>query len=127
MTTTPTSIPIESHDIHSERLMEHAERQLAVGDRLQASEKAWGAVAHRLKVVADQRGWEYTKHQHVYGVVKRLAQELRDPDLMSDFIVADGLHKNFYVDLKPLDHLAIELERVRRLLDKLQRIATNNA
>ena len=127
MTTTPTSRPIESHDIHSERLMEHAERQLAEGDRLQASEKAWGAVAHQLKVVADQRGWEYSKHQHVYGVVKRLAQELRDPDLMRDFIVADGLHKNFYVDLKPQDHLAIELERMRHLLDKLQSIATNQS
>ncbi len=127
MTTTPTFTPIESHDVHSERLMEHAERQLTVGDRLQASEKAWGAVAHQLKVVADQRGWEYSKHQHVYGGVKRLAEEFGDPDLMRDFIVADGLHKNFYVDLKPLNHLAIELERVRHLLDKLQRIATNNA
>ena len=126
MTTTPTSRPIESHDIHSERLMEHAERQLAVGDRLQASEKAWGAVAHRLKVIADQRGWEYDKHQHVYGVVRRLAQELDDPDLMKNFIVAEGLHKNYYVDLKPLDQLSVELGLVRDLLEKLQRIATNN-
>ena len=106
--------------------MEHAERQLAVGDRLQASEKAWGAVAHRLKVIADQRGWEYDKHQHVYGVVRRLTQELDDPDLMKNFIVAEGLHKNYYVDLKPLDQLSVELGLVKDLLEKLQRIATNN-
>ena len=126
MTTTPMSTPIESHDIHSERLMEHAERQLAVGDRLQASEKAWGAVAHRLKVIADQRGWEHDKHQHVYGVVRHLTRELDDPDLMKNFIVAEGLHKNYYVDLKPLDQLSVELGLVRDLLEKLQRIATNN-
>lgn len=125
MTTTPTSRPIESHDIHSERLMEHAERQLAVGDRLQASEKAWGAVVHRLKVIADRRGWEYDKHQHVYGVVRRLTQELGDPDLMKNFIVADGLHKNYYVDLKPLDQLSVELGLVKDLLEKLKGVAEN--
>ena len=47
--------PIETHQIHSERLMRHAEEQLAKGDRLQASEKAWGVAAHRLKEFADQR------------------------------------------------------------------------
>ena len=50
---TLTQQPIESHDTHSRRLIRHAEEMLDAGDRLQASEKAWGAVAHRLKVVAD--------------------------------------------------------------------------
>ena len=41
--------PIEDHAVHSDRLIRHAWEQLEQGDRLQASEKAWGAVAHALK------------------------------------------------------------------------------
>ena len=55
--------PIETHKVHSERLMRHAEEQLAKGDRLQASEKAWGAAVHRLKDIANKRGWE-VRHAH---------------------------------------------------------------
>ncbi len=54
--------PIESYVVHSERLIRHAEEQLVSGDRLQASEKAWGAVAHHLKGIAEQRGWSYRTH-----------------------------------------------------------------
>ena len=42
---TTTTQPIESHEVHSKRLMAHAWEQLEAGDRLQASEKAWGAIA----------------------------------------------------------------------------------
>ena len=35
--------PIEDHAVHSDRLIRHAWEQLEQGDRLQASEKAWGA------------------------------------------------------------------------------------
>ena len=69
---TSRTAPIESHAVHSDRLIADAEEELAKGDRLQASEKAWGAVAHRLKVIAAQRGWEYTTHRQVYGIVNRL-------------------------------------------------------
>ena len=34
--------PIEPHALHSERLILHAEREIARGDRLQSSEKACG-------------------------------------------------------------------------------------
>ncbi|MCY4652410.1 MAG: PaREP1/PaREP8 domain-containing protein, partial [Dehalococcoidia bacterium] len=56
------SEPIEAHYIHSQRLIQHAEEKLAEGDRLQASEKAWGAVAHYFKHIAAQRGWRYVTH-----------------------------------------------------------------
>ena len=44
-----TTEPIESHAVHSRRMLDHAAAMLAQGDRLQASEKIWGAAAHRLK------------------------------------------------------------------------------
>ena len=63
MVTSPRS-PIESHAVHSERLMRHAWERLEQGDRLQASEKCWGAVAHALKAVSQRYGWRHRTHAH---------------------------------------------------------------
>ena len=125
MTTTGTE-PIESHDVHSEHLIRHAEEKLAEGDRLQASEKAWGAVAHRLKVIAQRRGWEYTTHAHVYRVVKRLADERGDRQISVLFSAAKGFHQNYYIDAMPLEELADEMENVKELL-RLLKLAETQA
>ena len=115
-------MPIETHQTHSQRLMEHAQEQLAKGDRLQASEKAWGAVAHQLKAIADSRGWKYDTHQQTYGIVRRLAAETEEPAGFRDlFSVAAGLHQNFYADTMPLEELAYEIGRARTFLDMLNR------
>ena len=115
-----TTVPIESHQIHSERLIAHAEIELAKGDRLQASEKAWGAVAHRIKVIANQRGWEYETHWQVYGIVERLADELGNPGLRDLFVYATNLHKNYYIDAVPIPQLEYEISKVKHLLEILE-------
>ena len=76
----PKPKPLEPHEPHSRRLMEHANQQLAKGDQVQASEKVWGAIAHQIKAIANQRGWKYETHQQVYGISGRLAKETEDPD-----------------------------------------------
>ncbi len=120
--TLPGTIPIETHDTHSERLIRHAEEELAKGDRLQASEKAWGAVAHKLKSIAGQRGWEYKSHQQVYGIVRRLARETGSRELRDLFAYANGLHRNYYIDAVPIEELEYELGKVKQLLEILNRI-----
>ena len=121
-TTAPGRIPIEPYTTHSRRLMEHAEEQLARGDRLQASEKAWGAVAHQIKAIADRRGWEYEKHAQVFSIVKRLADETEDPKkVLNLFDVARGLHENFYFDSTPLSYIEDQIHRVKELLHILNR------
>ena len=47
----PATTPERHHDI-SAMFMEHAEDQFRQGDLLQASEKAWGAVAHCISAIA---------------------------------------------------------------------------
>ena len=55
MTTTPLPPTghaySEAHGQMSHRLLEQARQELAAGDRIQASEKAWGAAAHILKAL----------------------------------------------------------------------------
>lgn len=114
--------PIEKHETHSRRLIRHALEQLEKGNRLQASEKAWGAVVHQLKAIANARGEVYEVHRQVYPLVKRLARRTDDPVLFRAlFSTANGLHKNYYVDAMPLDELRYEIDRVRDLLDILER------
>ena len=120
--TTSRVEPIESHDIHSERLMRHAEEKLAEGDRLQASEKAWGAVAHRLKSIAGRRGWEYNTHAQVYRIIKRLAVEQDNRQITVLFSAAKGFHQNYYIDAMPLEELNDEMENVRELLRLLEQV-----
>lgn len=114
--------PIESHLVHSRRLLAHAEEWLNKGDRLQTSEKAWGAVAHYFKVIADSRGWEYETHTDAFQVAHNIAIEQDNPLIRQYFSIAHGMHINFYRDIKPLDFLRAELEDVKELMDILERI-----
>ena len=115
-----TVAPIETHDVHSRRLIAHAEIELEKGDRLQASEKAWGAVAHRLKSIAEQRDWEYATHRHAYRIARRLADELGDPQILVLFYAANGLRHNYYVDAQPIESLRYQIDLVKELLAILE-------
>ena len=120
--TTITHPPIESHQTHSRRLIRHAEERLALGDRLQTSEKAWGSVAHYLKVIADRRGWRYETHTQAFHVARALAAEQANPRIAELFAIAEGLHKNYYIDAVPFEFLSDNLENVRELLNILENV-----
>lgn len=55
--------PRAPHADHSARLLAHAQEMIGKGDRLQASEKIWGAVAHKMKEIACGRGWGWRRHR----------------------------------------------------------------
>ena len=114
--------PIKSHLAHSRRLLAHAEEWLEKGDRLQASEKAWGAVAHYFKVIADSRGWAYDTHTDAFQVAHNIAIEQDNTLIRQYFSIAYGMRINFYRDIKPLEFLRDELENVKELMDILERI-----
>ncbi|MYA62953.1 MAG: hypothetical protein F4X94_10335 [Dehalococcoidia bacterium] len=118
--------PIEAHYVHSQRLILHAEEKLAEGDRIQASEKAWGAVAHYFKHLAAQRGWRYVTHADAFRISDRLAAELEEPRVKTLFSVVNSMHGNFYQDQKSLDHIGQEIEEVKVLLDILRRGENSN-
>lgn len=57
------------------KLLIHAREELAEGNRLQAGEKAWGAVVQPMKAIAEQRGWPHESHRDVREVVSQVALE----------------------------------------------------
>ena len=119
--TTAARTPIEPHDTHSDRLMRHAFEQLDKGDRIQASEKAWGAVAHKIKAIAREReGLVYDEHSQAKVIIHRLSDESPVGDLLwANFAVAETLHSNFYSDLETDQTLKRSLQSVEQLLKML--------
>ena len=119
---TTRTIPIETHEVHSECLLRHAHIELEKGDRLQASEKSWGAVAHAIKVVAARRGWRYKTHSDAYRIIKRLENETGDPKFWYLFGIAGYHHQNYYIDAMSLDELRDGLEAVEELVEMLNAV-----
>ena len=111
---------IENHLENSARLIRQADLELQKGDGLQASEKAWGSVVHRLKAIARDREWSHGGHYNLAMTVKRLADETNQPEMRRLFSVAESLHANFYNDWKPESMVYDDIEDVKTLLSKLE-------
>jgi len=83
----------------SRRLMAQANYELhTMGDRVQASEKASGAVAHAVKAIGEDRNWRNRSHNLRREIVVLLASEFDLPDLVNLQGIADQLHDNHYKD-----------------------------
>ena len=115
MVTAPRT-PIESHAVHSERLMRHAWERLEEGDRLQASEKCWGAVAHALKAVSQRYGWRHGRHFHNNVIALHLSTLTGDETLFVEYAMMEALHINYYNDVKTEQELRRYLEAGADLL-----------
>ena len=103
----------------SAHFLAQARQELADGDLPQASEKGWGATAQILKAVAEQRGWEHSRHRHHLVTVSRLRAETGDGDIRRLFNTASALHENFYENTMPAFEVAEGLDDVEALMDKL--------
>ena len=59
----------------SHQFLDHAQRELDHGRRLQASEKVRGAAAHVLKAIALQWGWRHRSHDTFYRIGTQVGRE----------------------------------------------------
>ena len=103
----------------SQHFLEQARRELADGDLAQASEKGWGSAIQILKAVAEQRGWEHSRHRHHLVTANRPRSETGDGDIRRLFAVASDLHENFYENHLDAAAVAESLDDVAVLLAKL--------
>ena len=105
----------------SVKFMADAETELGKGEILQASEKAWGAVAHYVKSVAMDEGWECRTHRQVNHAARRLIR-LTDDHVLNGIRLgaANALHQNFYEDWFDEDQVADSLNGVRELLSAMR-------
>ena len=92
--------------------MLESDREFEAGERLQASEKLWGAAAHSVIAVAQELDWPVAKHGHLKNGVRRLARRWRNESLTRGFAAGERFHANFYHDFMPES----EIERYRPII-----------
>ena len=109
----------------SRRFIIQADAELAAGDLLQASEKGWGAAAHAIKAVAQERGWRHDSHSRLFGIVNRLAAITGIYEIPDLFQTASQTHKNFYEGTMSLKDVADSLAKIRTLLDILDNLSSD--
>ena len=109
----------------SRRFIIQADAELAAGDLLQASEKGWGAAAHAIKAIAQEREWRHDSHARLFGIVNRLVAETGESDIRELFRAAGEVHKNFYEGKMSKEDIAGSLAQIRTLLDILASLSTN--
>lgn len=88
----------EEHVRTARDFLLRSDAYFAGGDRLQGSEKLWGAAAHAILAVSRIRGWGIGSHSRLKENAGRLSAELGEPDISDDFQVAEKFHANFYHD-----------------------------
>ncbi len=113
---------IQDHAAMSRRFIDHAREELRKGDRLQASEKLWGAAAHALKAVAIQRGWQHTDHRNIHRIAIQLGNEFARPDFETKIRVANSFHVNFYENLEEADSISRGIDEVESLVADLEEV-----
>ena len=94
----------------SRRFIIHAREELEKRNRLQAGEKAWGAVVQPLKAIAERRGWPHQSHRDIHNVGLREA-------LSEAYRVG---HQNFYENYYRPQELPETMDKVEDVMPILE-------
>ena len=88
------------HAQTAEGFLADSDREFDAGDTLQASEKLWGAAAHAIMAVAQQRGLDHGTHRALINAARTIADtvdsELIRAEMRSGILAARHFHSNFY-------------------------------
>ena len=109
------------------RFIMQAREYLNQGDRLQAGEKAWGAVAHNLKAIGEQRGWHHGSHQQIENIGRQIVVEFDNAEL-GNFIAEtfQNGHRNFYENYRTIEEMRITIEAAEEALPMLEALQRDN-
>ena len=99
----------QEHIQTAQNFLVKSDGYFAEGDVLQGSEKLWGAAAHVVMAIAQERGWKYGSHRALIQVVTQIAEEQGDRAMISEFGVAEKFHANFYHDF--MEEYELEFSR----------------
>ena len=66
------------------------------GDILQGAEKLWGAAAHSIMSIAQEREWPHESRRSLKNAAERIAQEYDDPLIAANFAIAEKFHVYFH-------------------------------
>ena len=97
------------HAAKALEFLAQSDAEFAEGDRLQASEKLWGAATHAIMAAAQQRGWRHGSHRALKEAAEQLSDDHNDPLIEYGFLAAEKFHRNFYHD--NMEDFELDLDR----------------
>ena len=110
---------VEEHIQTARDFLVRSDLYFADGDRLQGSEKLWGAAAHVILAVSRTRRWRFGSHSGLRENVDSLSLELGDPLIAEDFQIAEKFHANFYHNYLEDFRVSRDRPRVHRFVHRV--------
>ena len=106
------------HAQTAEGFLADSDREFDAGDTLQASEKLWGAAAHAIMAVAQQRGLDHGTHRALINAARTIADavdsELIRTEMRLGISAAQHFHSNFYNKTMEPEDIAYDRPLVHR-------------
>ena len=113
----------------SRRFLEHATLELAKEppERLQASEKSWGALSQAVKAVAKDRRWRNDSHFRTHAILNQIIYEHWDgtavaAEMRKDFLAVQSLHSNYHENVSDVPTIEVGIRAAQRLVDRLEQV-----
>lgn len=116
---TTGEMSIIEHAETAKLFLQQSDAEFAIGDKLQASEKLYGAANHVLTAIAQQRGWKYNSHRDMKNVTQRLEQEYGEPFMVGGFVAAEKFHRNFIHGGMEDYEVAVDRPNVHRYIERM--------
>ena len=116
--------PPQRYQEISRHLLEQARQELDQGDILQASEKVWGATAHAIKAVAQQRGWNHHAHNNLRDAATYIGFEHDRQDLRILFQSLEAMHANYYEHQKEAGDVRDEIDGAAVFIAEMANLLT---
>ena len=112
---------IDNHLEVSDRFLQDARFEYERGDLPQASEKAWGAVAHYLKSEAKFRGWPNESDRDLIAIASDLSLETDNPERADElFLAVRGMRVNLYEERYLPGHVSSGIDAAAELISRLE-------
>lgn len=108
----------ERHREISAQFLEHAEAELESGDPLQASEKAWGAVAHCVHAIGQEVKTHRGMEAEIMELIRREPEHRVHRRRLYDSVYR--LHTNFYRDELSEGDVRQRIEDAAELVEALE-------
>ena len=124
-----TAAPADTDTIayHRERswhFLNLVDDEIERGELEEACNKLWGAAAHAIKAVAEQRGWPHYAHTLLEDAVKRLVYDEGAPrDLLIQYMTASSYHQRFYGQPPAPEFIRAGQELVAEFIGTLESLA----
>ena len=117
--TMETRDPIAFHEAHRDKLLDHAALMLEDDDRLQASEKIWGAVSHAITAIAKKRNWPHSAYADKRDIARYIAEQANSPNINILYDAVYPYHTNFHEDIRDAADIGEGIRRAKEFVELL--------